>query len=109
MSSKTEIPFTGDIVPARCECHTGKFMGRAFIVHPVAGQILIGHTFFDDMPTAEKHLEGFVAAVAQDHLKKIGLSIETSTDVRVHRDKSAVEAVTRFMAENNPNASQTVH
>lgn len=97
------ISFSGDIIPAICNCHRGQFVARAFFVDPKKGEIEIAHTFFQSMSEAEKHLDGFVVSMADEHLKTIGLSVDSAKTMTVVRGDDALQAVRKTINESNPN------
>lgn len=95
------ISFVGDVIAANCECHKGQFVGRAFLVES-GKKKLIGHTFFENEVLAGQHLDGFVFSVADEHLKTIGLSVETAKSITVERGNQADMAAKRAMNNSNP-------
>ena len=96
------ISFVGDVIPAQCECHKGQLVGRAFIIES-GKQRLLAHTYFKTQELAEQHLDGFIFSVAEDHLKKIGISVESAKTVTVVRDDQADIATKKAMNNSNPN------
>jgi hypothetical protein len=96
------ISFSGDVIKAQCECHAGQFVGRAFLIEN--GKLKqLAHTYFVSEEQAAEHLDGFVFAVADEHLKRIGLSVESAKHVTVVRDNEAETATQKSMNQSNPN------
>lgn len=95
------ISFIGDVIQARCECHKGQFVGRAFVIEN-GKQKQLAHTYFETEDLAGQHLDGFVFAVAEDYLQKIGLSVESAKTITIERDQDADMATKRAMNNSNP-------
>lgn len=95
------ISFTGDVIPAQCECHKGQFVGRAFVIER-GKQKQLAHTYFETVDLAGEHLDGFVFAVAEDYLQRIGLSVESAKTVTVQRGDEAETSTQKAMRQSNP-------
>lgn len=95
------ISFVGDVIEAESQCHKVQLVGRAFIIES-GKQKQLAHTYFENEKMAEQHLDGFVFAVAEDHLRKIGLSVESAKTITVVRDDEAVTATEKSMNNSNP-------
>ena len=95
------ISFTGDVINARCECHQGQLVGRCFVIE-AGKEKLLAHTYFKTDADAELHLDGFVFSVAEQYLKKIGLSVESAKTVTIERDEKAVAATEKSKNQSNP-------
>lgn len=95
------VSFSGDVIPAQCQCHQGQLVGRAFLIEN--GKLIqIAHTYFASEELATEHLDGFVFAVAQEHLKKMGLSVESAKTITVTRENEAETSIQKAMNQSNP-------
>lgn len=95
------ISFTGDVIQASCPCHKGQFVGRAFIIQK-GKETQLAHTYFENESLANEHLDGFVFAVAEDALRRMGLSIEQARTITVERGEKADIAAQKSMNHSNP-------
>ena len=96
------VSFTGDVVPAACSCHKGQFVGRVFKIEQ-GKETLVAHTYFETEALATQHLEGFVFAVAEDSLRKMGLLIDQARKITVERGEKADQSARKTMNNSNPN------
>lgn len=96
-----EIGFLSSIGLANCECHAGQWAIIVWMVQPGQPDTPIAQKHFTTEKQADDAVESFVKKSAEDQLKKMGVSIETETDV-MHGD-DALKNLKEFKNNNNPN------
>lgn len=79
---KNEIAFTGEAIPAQCECHKGKFTVVVYQILPLIGKIACAAKHFDDPAEAASNVEKFTEETAKKVLSGLGLSMESAKEVR---------------------------
>lgn len=102
-NSTSELAFMGEVKPAECDCHKGKFFCVAFLIHPTEGRVYLGNAVFDTESKAEKELNKFVSFVAAEVLEEMGLKPENAVKIDKTHGDDALKSEREFRARNNPN------
>jgi hypothetical protein len=102
--SKTElveIGFLSGIGQATCKCHAGLWAITVWMVQPGKADTPVGQKHFATEKECDDNVEAFTKQIAEDHLNKMGVTIETETPV-MHGDE-ALKTLKDFKKNNNPN------
>lgn len=73
-----EVAFMGEIQPANCECHKGKFFCVVYVVHGSKPPQHVANIAFDTSEECEREMPNVMKKVAEEILGAAGLKPENA-------------------------------
>lgn len=96
------IGFTGEVHPARCQCHQGLFVVLVFCIRENHPRQCVDQVFFKTELEAAAKMEATVTECAKGILAELGLTMDEAREKTVAHGEAAVKAENQLRNQSNP-------